>query len=556
MSFPTGVSDGSGSGTGRAGSPGDRPLRVRVLYGSETGNAEGVAHDLVAAVQGRGIDVSVTMLDDASPDELPGGGCVLVVTATNGDGDMPYNADRFWRALAAESAPRLDGVPFSVLGLGDTGYFDFCEAAVDLDRRFEELGAARLRPLVKCDVDFEDEAERWTNEIVKVLAALAGMGETVRPPEPTAGQPDRHRPCDATVLRSRRLTGPGSLQAVRHLELSLEGAGLSYAAGDSIGIMPSNDPALVDHLLEHLGGSGADEVDGRSLREVLTSAYEISRPSRELVEEIGRRAEDDDLVTLLAGDDRRALHEFLWARDVLDLLRLATRPPLTAPELLGLLRPLAHRSYSISSSPLVSPGQLDITVATLRYRADGRDRGGVCSTHLADRITEGDRATVVLEPNEMFRPPADDDVPMIMIGPGTGVAPFRAFLHERRARGACGGNWLFFGGRHRRCDLLYGDELTAMERDGLLDRLDLAFSRDQAEKIYVQTRMREQGKRLYGWLADGAHLYVCGDAENMAGDVDLALHEIVAEHGGLSDDEAADQVAALKRDRRYVRDVY
>ncbi|MDT7605666.1 MAG: sulfite reductase flavoprotein alpha-component, partial [Pseudonocardiales bacterium] len=188
MSFPTGVSDGSGSGTGRAGSPDDRPLRVRVLYGSETGNAEGVAHDLVAAVQGRGIDVSVTMLDDASPDELPGGGCVLVVTATNGDGDMPYNADRFWRALASESAPRLDGVPFSVLGLGDTGYFDFCQAAVDLDRRFEELGAARLRPLVKCDVDFEDEAERWTREIVKVLAVVAapaGMGETVRPPEPT-----------------------------------------------------------------------------------------------------------------------------------------------------------------------------------------------------------------------------------------------------------------------------------------------------------------------------------------------------------------------------------
>jgi len=526
------------------------PPRVRVLYGSETGNAEGVAHDVAAAAQGRGIEASVSMLDDAAPGEL--GGWVLVVTATTGDGDMPYNADRFWRALAAETAPRLDGVVFSVLGLGDSGYFQFCQAAHDLDARFEELGGRRLRPLRTCDFEYQADADRWT---IEILDALAGPAQTTERAE-AAEEPGRHRPHEAAVLRSRRLSGTGSLKEVRHVELSLAGGGMAYQAGDSIGILPSNDPALVEHLLAHLGASGHEDVSGRSLREALGNAYEISRSSRELVEEIGRRAEDDDLVSLLAGNDRRALHEFLWARDVLDLLRLATRPPLIADELLGLLRPLAHRSYSIASSPLVSPGQVDLTVATLRYRAQGRDRGGVCSTHLADRITEGDTAAVVLEPNELFRCPTDDGAAMIMVGPGTGVAPFRAFLHERRVRGAPGAHWLFFGGRHRRCDFLYGDELTAMQRDGHLDRLDLAFSRDQPEKIYVQTRMREQGKRLYAWLADGAHFYVCGDAEDMAGDVDLALLEIVAEHGGMSRDEAADYVAGLKRDRRYLRDVY
>ena len=529
------------------------PPRVRVLYGSETGNAEGVAHDLAAAVQGRGIEASVTMLDDAALDELPGSGWVLVVTATTGDGDMPYNADRFWRALSEDTAPRLDGLVFSVLGLGDSGYFQFCQAAQDLDTRFEELGALRLRPLHKCDFEYQADVDQWT---IEILDALAGPAQPTERAEPSAEAPGRHHPHEVTVLRARRLSGTGSLKEVRHVELSLAGSGMAYQAGDSIGILPSNDPVLVEHLLAHLGASGHEDAHGRSLREVLTTAYEISRPSRELVEEIGRRAEDGDLVTLLAGSDRRALHEFLWARDVLDLLPLATRPPLMSGELLGLLRPLAHRSYSIASSPLVSPGQVDLTVATLRYRAQGRDRGGVCSTHLADRITEGDTATVVLEPNEMFRCPTDDGAAMIMVGPGTGVAPFRAFLHERRVRGARGANWMFFGGRHRRCDFLYGDELTAMQRDGHLDRLDLAFSRDQPEKIYVQNRMREQGKRLYEWLTDGAHFYVCGDAEEMAGDVDVALHEIVAEHGDMSPDEAADFLAGLKRDKRYVRDVY
>lgn len=523
--------------------------KVRVLYGSETGNAEGVARDLARAARARGIDATVAMLDDATPVELAGAGCLLVVAATTGEGDMPYNADRFWCAVTEETAARMDGVPFAVLGLGDTGYFDFCQAAIDLDNRFAELGGRRLREVVKCDVDFEDEAAAWAGEMLELLTPE---------PEPVAvgSAPRRHEPKAATVLANRPLSGPGALKEVRHLELCLADTGLSYRPGDSLGVLPGNDPVLVARLIAQVGGAAGEDVDGRPLHQVLGTDHEISRPSRELVEEVARRSEDAELRGLLAGGDRAALHEFLWARDVLDLLKLATRPPLTSVELLELLRPLARRSYSIASSPLVSPERVELAVATIRYRAHGRDRGGVCSTHVADRISRGDVATVVLEPNENFRPPADGDRSVIMVGPGTGVAPFRGFLHERRASGARGGNWLFFGGRHRRCDLLYGDELLAMADDGHLDRLDLAFSRDQPAKVYVQDRMREQGRTLYQWLADGAHFYVCGDAERMAGDVDAALHEIVAEHGGMSEDKAVDFVNDLKREHRYVRDVY
>lgn len=532
-----------------------RPDRIRVLFGSETGNAETVAGELAAAAGQRGVEVSLDMLDDATPEQLADGGWILVVTATTGEGDMPYNAERFWRALSDPSAPRLAGVPFAVLGLGDTGYYDFCQAAEDLDARLEQLGAHRLRPLVKCDIDFEEEAQNWANGILAQLDPTAGTAE--EPASAPIEDHSRHRCHPVTIRRSRPLTGPGSLKEVRHVELSIDDGELTYRSGDSVGVLPRNDPALVEHLLTHLHALGDEDADGRALREALSTDYEISRPSRDLVEEVGRRTEDRELSTLLAGDDRDALHRYLWARDILDLLRLATRPRLdTVEQLLPLLRPLARRSYSISSSPLVSPDRLDLTVASLRYRSDGRQRGGVCSIHLAERVHEGETTSVTLEPNEMFRPPTDGDAAMIMVGPGTGVAPFRAFLHERRVTGARGANWLFFGGRHRDRDLLYGDELTEMERDGHLTRLDLAFSREQAEKIYVQTRMREQGKQLYGWLRDGAHFYVCGDAQHMAGDVDHALHEIVAEHGGLSEDGAADYVDELKRDKRYLRDVY
>lgn len=540
------------------GSLEDGSVELRVLFGTETGNAERVASDLAALAEARGTAVQLAQLNDVEPGVLPGEVPLLVVIATTGDGDMPYSAERFWTALTADQAVALDGLPFAVLGLGDTGYFEFCRAGELMDARLAELGGQRLTPLRKCDYEYEGDAEEWTAEVLGLLGASgAATPATESEPaprsvrEPALPAWSRERPYRATVRGSRWLTEDGALKPVRHVEVEIDGSAIAYESGDSLGVVPSNDPLLVASVLEHLGESGDSD-----LRTVLTESYEISRPSRELVEEVGRRTEDPTLAQLLSGADRRELHSYLWARDVLDLLRLPTRSPLTSAELLGVLSPLAHRSYSISSSPLVAPGRVDLTVATLRYSAGGRARSGVCSVHLADRLQAGDTAQVFLVPNPLFRLPADDDTDIIMIGPGTGVAPFRAFLQEREARGARGSNWLFFGARHERCDFLYRDELTDMHRRGLLARFDVAFSRDSQPKTYVQNLMSEQGKQLYQWLVDGAYLYVCGDAVNMAGDVDRVLHEIVAEHGGLSTDAAAEYVDDLHRQHRYLRDVY
>lgn len=557
---------------------GPRPAEVRVLFGTETGNSEDVAGRLAAAAEGRGLSVQLGALNNVAPDALLGGDSVgavpvLVIIATSGDGDMPYTADKFWTEISEKPGLRLDGVPFAVLGLGDTGYFDFCRAAEVLDDRFGELGGQRLLPMRKCDWDFDDIAAEWVTDVLALIApvraeaAVPGGAADARPASEEQHEPggehirrepvwNRERPYLATVAHSHWLTGDGALKPVRHVELAVDAATLAYRAGDSLGVVPSNDPGLVAAVLGHLGESPDLDVEGRSLHEMLTDSYEISRPSRELVEEIGRRTEDAELTALLAGSDRRALHEFLWARDVLDLLDLPVGNPLSALELLDVLSPLAHRSYSISSSPLVDPGRVGLTVASLRYSHAGRNRAGVCSTHLADRLAQGDTAQVFLVPNETFRPPDDDSADMIMVGPGTGVAPFRAFLHERRAQGASGRNWLFFGARHRRCDSLYADELNQMHSDGTLDRLDVAYSRDRRPKTYVQALMRENGKQLYAWLAGGAYFYVCGDATRMAGDVDQALGEIVAEHGGLSTDESAAYVDGLRHGHRYLRDVY
>jgi len=292
------------------------------------------------------------------------------------------------------------------------------------------------------------------------------------------------------------------------------------------------------------------------LDQVLTSDYEISIPSRDLIEDIARRSGDAELQHILDTEDREALDAWLWGKDVLDLLQLDNSIRLNPEDLLTLLRPLQHRVYSISSSPLAHDGTVHLTVASVRYRSGERDRGGVCSTYLADRVGEGDRVGVFVSKNNSFRLPVDDTTPVVMIGPGTGIAPFRAFLHERRARNASGQNWLFFGDQHQSSDFIYEDELNGLTRNGVLTRLDLAFSRDQSEKIYVQTRMREQGRDLFDWLENGAHVYVCGDATRMAKDVDDALHEVVAEHGGLDADAAEDYVNNLKRSKRYLRDVY
>ncbi|MFD7707106.1 sulfite reductase flavoprotein subunit alpha [Streptomyces sp. NPDC059786] len=558
---------------------------VDVLFGTQTGNAESVAGDLVAGARARGLGGRATALDEVTPDRLAAMTHVLVVTSTYGEGEMPDNAGLFWEALQAETAPRLEGLRYAVLGLGDRGYDDFCQAAKLVDTRLEQLGAARLHDRVDCDVDFEDPAAEWTAAVLERVAAetgaqpvTAGAGAegtgtgtgTGETSTGTGGSPaprrcftwNKRNPYRSRLAVNRLLSSPGSAKEIRHYEFDLGDSGITYAAGDALAVVPVNDDTLVATLLEHLGASGDEEVDGRPLAELLRTEREIRTPSKELIADLVERAPSSDLAAVVAHGDRAELDSWLWGRDVFDLLRDAGAAAPGLAELLPFLRPLQARQYSISSSPLAHPDRIHLTVASVRYGTPHRRYGGVASTYLADRVGEGTDAGVgasvgvYLQPNASFGVPADDDAPMIMIGPGTGIAPFRGFLHERAARGAAGRNWLFYGDQHRATDFVYEDELAELRERGVLTALDLAFSRDQAEKVYVQTRMRERSRELYAWLEEGAHVYVCGDASRMAKDVEATLLGVITEQRGRGDDDAAEYLAGLRRAKRYVRDVY
>lgn len=535
-------------------------LTVTVLYGSQTGNCELLAEDFAAAALGAGVASNVQPLDAVTPEALTEVGHLLIITSTYGEGEMPDNAELFWDALSDENAPRLESLQFSVLGLGDTGYDNFCEAGKLLDMRLEQLGAQRLAPRVDCDVSYEDEAAGWIATAVEALAKQApagasGTSPAQAPPSRERSKWNRKNPFLAGLVENRVLSGAGSAKEIRHYELALGDSGIEYAAGDALAVMPRNDPALADALLAELGHGPDTEVAGAALADALLHSWEIRTPSKDLIGALAERNPGGELAALVRREDREPLENWLYGKDTLDLLELNPSHAFGADELASLFRPLQHRAYSISSSPLASPERIHLTVASVRHGAD-RVHGGVCSTFLADRVGADDMAGIFLQPNQAFRLPDDGDLPVIMIGPGTGVAPFRAFLQERAATGARGRNWLFFGDQHEASDFIYADELRAHADAGLLTRLDLAFSRDQAEKIYVQTRMREQGAELYAWLEEGGYLYVCGDATRMAKDVDAALVEIVAAQRAAGEDDATEYVNDLKRAKRYVRDVY
>ncbi|WP_320784745.1 sulfite reductase subunit alpha [Streptomyces sp. CRN 30] len=538
-------------------------VTVDVLFGTQTGNAEILAGELVSGARARGLGATATALDDVTPERLAAMSYVLLVTSTYGEGEMPDNAGLFWEALQAGTAPRLEGLRYGVLGLGDQGYDDFCQAAKLIDTRLEQLGATRLHDRVDCDVEFEEPAAQWTATVLDLVAAETGAAGATEVNASTAAAPARTRspwnkrtPYRSRLAVNRVLSSPGSAKEIRHYELDLGDSGITYEAGDALAVVPVNGDTLVGALLEHLGASGDEDVDGQPLAEVLRTGREIRTPSKELVADLVQRAPTSELASVVAHGDRSDLDSFLWGRDVLDLLRDAGPAAPGVAELLPLLRPLQARQYSISSSPLAHEGSVHLTVASVRYGTGERAHEGVASTFLADRTGEEGTVGVYLQPNASFRVPADDATPIIMIGPGTGIAPFRGFLHERAARGASGRNWLFFGDQHRATDFVYEEELTALRESGVLTELDLAFSRDQAEKVYVQTRMRERSRELYAWLEDGAHVYVCGDASRMAKDVEAALLAVIAEQRGRGADDAAEYLADLRRGKRYVRDVY
>ncbi|MGJ7037491.1 sulfite reductase (NADPH) flavoprotein alpha-component [Shinella sp. BE166] len=536
---------------------------LHILYGTQTGNAERVAMDAAAIARSLGLAPEVAGLDDIGMAELAAMQRLIVVTSTYGEGEMPDNAQLFWEALSAAAAPRLEGLRFGVLALGDTGYDGFCQAGKLIDMRLEQLGATRILARRDCDIDYEDPAAAWVGEALPLAAATADTDGIAVVAQPLAAAParevsgwSRKNPYPARLAVNRRLSGSASGKEIRHYEFDLGDSGLTYEAGDALGVMPVNDPALVRLLISRLGADPQAPVGDMPIETLLTTKVEISTPSRDLIAEVERRAGNEELTHVLRNGDKEALDAFLWGKDICDLVALAPEGAFSATEFTALLKPLQHRAYSISSSPHAATDSVHLTIASVRYHADGRDRGGVCSTFLADRVAQDGTAGIFVSQNKSFRLPADNDAPVIMVGPGTGIAPFRAFLQERRTRAAKGRNWLFFGDQHRASDFIYEDELAEMSRDGLLTRLDLAFSRDQHEKIYIQTRMRENGKALYAWLEDGASFYVCGDASRMARDVDSALADIIATHGGMTADRATDYIAGLKREKRYLRDVY
>ena len=548
-----------------------------VLFGSQTGSAEGLAKKLAKESESRGFMPKLAALNDFESAGLTTAKKAVIISSTWGDGDPPDNAVNFWNWIKADSAPRLENLNFAVLGLGDKNYSDFCGASKKFDARLEALGAKRVTPRGECDVDYEGAAKTWVDGLWDRLsergagspqpAAAANGANGAHGVTHPAGEANgatlpaygKSNPFPAKLIKNALLNKPGSGKEVRHYEIALNGSGLTYEAGDALGVVPVNCSALVDDVIAALKADPNENVkfgnNIMSLREALTHHLDINKPSQEMLAAVAKAAPQSELPMLLAPEKRDDLKKWLWGRQVIDLLGLLPSP-MSLADFVPLLKRLTPRLYSISSSPKAHPGEVHLTVGAVRYESHGRERKGVASTFLADRVGDADFVKVFVQPSHGFKPPASGETPMIMVGPGTGIAPFRAFLEERQATGANGKNWLFFGDQKRDTDFLYDELLMGWEKSGLLTRLDLAFSRDQERKIYVQDRMMENAAELWAWLEAGAHFYVCGDASRMAKDVDAALHKIVEIAGGRSAEEAKAYVAKLKSDKRYQRDVY
>jgi len=533
---------------------------LTVIYGTQTGNSESIGEDIVAAAGEYGLAAELVDMGDLDVESLANIERLLVICSTYGEGEMPDNAEVLWDAIKEDSAPKLDKMYFSVLALGDSSYDEYCLAGKQWDARLAELGAKRVTDCVLCDVDFDDDAEQWTKD------ALDAIKETGSEPTGSASSApakakkekskyNRKNPFLAPLITNRTISGENSSKEIKHFEFSLKDSGLNYEAGDALNVVPLNDAKLVDTLIERLGATGDEDVDGKSLREALTSEFDIKLPAGPFLDVVAEKSKDEELNGLLTNGDKEALNNYLWGRDIIDFI-IDLDVTFTLDELLPLLRKLQARAYSISSSSKKHQDEVHLTISSVRYESQGRDHQGVASCYLADRVEENGKVGVYFSPNTSFRVPKDPEAPMIMVGPGTGIAPFRAFLEEREATKATGDNWLFFGDRKQADDYIYQQEIADWQSTGLLANLDLAFSRDQEQKIYVQTRMEEKGAELFSWLDRGGYFFVCGDASYMAKDVDKALHALISEHGNMDDDAAIAYVNELKKAKRYVRDVY
>ncbi|AKI93509.1 assimilatory sulfite reductase (NADPH) flavoprotein subunit [Bacillus subtilis] len=538
---------------------------VTVLYGSQTGNAQGLAENAGKQLEQSGFQVTVSSMSDFKPNQLKKVTNLLIVVSTHGEGEPPDNALSFHEFLHGRRAPKLEDLRFSVLALGDSSYEFFCQTGKEFDQRLEELGGKRISPRVDCDLDYDEPAAEWLEGVLKGLNE-AGGGSAAPAPAAVSQTGEssysRTNPFRAEVLENLNLNGRGSNKETRHVELSLEGSGLTYEPGDSLGVYPENDPELVELLLKEMNWDPEEIVtlnkqgDVRPLKEALISHYEITVLTKPLLEQAAQLTGNDELRELLAPGNEENVKAYIEGRDLLDLVRDYGPFSVSAQEFVSILRKMPARLYSIASSLSANPDEVHVTIGAVRYDAHGRERKGVCSILCAERLQPGDTLPVYVQHNQNFKLPKDPETPIIMVGPGTGVAPFRSFMQEREETGAEGKAWMFFGDQHFVTDFLYQTEWQNWLKDGVLTKMDVAFSRDTEEKVYVQHRMLEHSAELFEWLQEGAAVYICGDEKHMAHDVHHTLLEIIEKEGNMSREEAEAYLADMQQQKRYQRDVY
>ena len=558
-----GVLNQHSGATAVAPAPAAEVPTITLISASQTGNARRVAEALRDDLLAAKLNVKLVNAGDYKFKQIAAEKLLVVVTSTQGEGEPPEEAVALHKFLFSKKAPKLDGTAFAVFGLGDTSYEFFCQSGKDFDNKLAELGAERLLDRVDADVEYQAAAAEWRARVVEALKARAPVAAPAQ--LATSGAVDdihtspytKEAPLTATLSVNQKITGRNSEKDVRHIEIDLGDSGLRYQPGDALGVWYQNDPQLVKELVELLWLKGDEPVtvEGKTLplSEALQWHFELTVNTATIVENYATLTRSESLLPLVG--DKAQLQQYAAATPIVDMVRFSPAQ-LDAEALIGLLRPLTPRLYSIASSQAEVESEVHVTVGVVRYEIEGRARAGGASSFLADRVEEDGEVRVFIEHNDNFRLPANPETPVIMIGPGTGIAPFRAFMQQRAADGAQGKNWLFFGNPHFTEDFLYQVEWQSYVKEGLLTRIDLAWSRDQQQKIYVQDKLREQGAELWRWINDGAHIYVCGDANRMAKDVENTLLEVIAEYGAM-DAEAADEfLSELRVERRYQRDVY
>lgn len=538
---------------------------ITVLSASQTGNARRLAEQLRDDLLAAKLNVNLVNAGDYKFKQIAQEKLLIVVTSTQGEGEPPEEAVALHKFLMSKKAPKMDNTAFAVFGLGDTSYEFFSQAGKDFDSKLAEMGGERLLDRVDADVEYAAEAEQWRKQIVEILkgrvpaqapaAAASTAAGSVN--EVTSSPYTKEAPLTASFALNQKITGRASDKDVRHIEIDLGDSGLRYQPGDALGVWYENDPELVQELLSLLWLKGDESVTVNDqtlpLAEALQTHFELTVNTPQIVEQYGKLSRDETLLEMVS--DKSKLQHYAQSTPIVDMVRRAPIE-LNADQLTALLRPLTPRLYSIASSQAETDTEVHITVGAVRYEIDGRARAGGASSWLADRLEEDGDIRVFIEHNDNFRLPANPDAPVIMIGPGTGIAPFRAFMQQRDNDGAGGKNWLFFGNPHFTEDFLYQVEWQRFVKDGLLTNIDLAWSRDQAEKVYVQDKLRAKGAEVWRWIEEGAHIYVCGDANRMAKDVENALLDVVSEHGGMDRETADEFLSELRIERRYQRDVY